>query len=362
MKYPFQDLRADNSAYAADLEAAALRVVRSGRYIGGDEVLRLEKELAAYVGAKHCVGVSNGLDAIRLIFRAYMDLGRLRPGDEVITSSNNYIAGILAATDCGLRPVFVEPDERTFNLDPAKIEAAVTERTRAVMPVHLYGRTSHLPDWIRERFLVVEDVAQAIGAKDTGHVGHAAAFSFYPTKNVGALGDAGAVTTDDADLAEAVRALRNYGSLKQYVNIFRGLNCRMDPIQAAFLTAKLPGVDVENGLRRQKAAIYDREIQNPLVIKPEMPADSAEHVWHQYVLRVPGGRRDEFRAFLADKGVETAVHYPTPVHRQPCYREFADLSLPIADRLCSEVVSLPVSRVTSLADASEISLIINSFR
>ncbi|MDE7110488.1 MAG: DegT/DnrJ/EryC1/StrS family aminotransferase [Muribaculaceae bacterium] len=361
MKYPFLDLRADNEPYLDALEAAAVRVVRSGRYIGGEEVSSFEAELAAYVGADHCVGVSNGLDAIRLIFRAHIELGRLREGDEVITSSNNYIAGVLAVTACGLRPVFVEPDPATFNLDPARIEAAVTERTRAIMPVDLYGRTSLLPEEFRQRFIVVEDVAQAIGARGAGQTGHAAAFSFYPTKNLGAIGDAGAVTTNDAEIAEAIRALRNYGSLKQYDNIYQGLNCRLDPIQAAFLRVKLPLTDAENALRRKKAAIYDREICNQRVIKPQMPAEQTEHVWHQYVLRIPEGRRDEFRAFMSANGVGTGIHYPTPVHRQPCYSEFSSIELPIADRLCDEVVSLPISRATSIEAVSEISRIINQF-
>lgn len=361
LKYPFLDLRGDNEPYLDDLEEAARRVIRSGRYIGGEEVTSFEAELAAYVGAKHCVGVSNGLDAIRLIFRAYIELGKLREGDEVITSSNNYIAGILAVTDCGLRPVFVEPDPLTFNLDPAKIEAAVTARTRAIMPVDLYGRTSFLPEELTRRFLVVEDVAQAIGAHGAGLTGNAAAFSFYPTKNLGAVGDAGAVTTNDAELAEVIRALRNYGSLRQYDNIYPGLNCRLDPIQAAFLRVKLPHTDAENALRREKAAIYDREITNPLIIRPQIPLNPDEHVWHQYVVRVPDGRRDEFRSFLADRGVGTGVHYPTPVHRQPCYSRWQSLDLPIADRLCAEVVSLPISRATSTDDIREISRIINQF-
>ena len=361
LKYPFLDLRGDNEPYLNDLEEAAIRVIRSGRYIGGDEVSSLEAELAAYIGAKHCVGVSNGLDAIRLIFRAYIELGKLHEGDEVITSSNNYIAGILAATDCGLRPVFVEPDPATFNLDPTRVEAAVTERTRAIMPVDLYGRTSCLPKELTQRFIVVEDVAQAIGARGAGRTGHAAAFSFYPTKNLGALGDAGAVTTDNAELAEAVRALRNYGSLRQYENIYKGLNCRLDPIQAAFLRVKLPYVDEENAMRREKAAVYNQEIKNPLITVPQIPSDPAQHVWHQYVVRVADGRRDEFRTFLADRGVGTGIHYPTPIHRQPCYREYASLDLPIADRLCAEVVSLPISRATSVSDVMEISRIINQF-
>ena len=361
LKYPFLDLLSDNAPYLDELEQAALRVIRSGRYIGGEEVGTFEAELAACVGVKHCVGVSNGLDAIRLIFRAYIELGKLREGDEVITASNNYIAGILAATDCGLRPVFVEPDPTTLNLDPARVAASVSGRTRAIMPVDLYGRVCAVPDEFKRDFIIVEDACQSIGARNAGRTGHAAAFSFYPTKNVGAIGDAGAVTTDDAELAEVVRALRNYGSLKQYENIYKGLNCRLDPIQAAFLRVKLPHIDEENAMRREKAAIYDQEINNPLIALPQMPSEPTEHVWHQYIIRVAGGRRDEFRAFLADRGVGTGIHYPTPIHRQPCYREYASSEFPIAERLCAEVVSLPISRATSPDDVREISRIINQF-
>lgn len=362
----FLNLDAINSRFQPALDQAALRVVHSGRYIGGPEVEAFERELAAATGVDHAVGVSNGLDAIRLIFRAWMDLGRLHPGDEVITSSNNYIAGILAATDCGLRPIFVEPDPATFNLDPTRIEAAITPRTRAIMPVHLYGRVSVLPDSLRERFLIVEDCAQAIGAslggRRVGSLGHAGAFSFYPSKNIGALGDAGAVTTNDAALAQQIRALRNYGSLQTYVNRTRGLNCRLDPLQAAMLRVKLPFTDRENSLRRANAMAYDRLISNPNVIKPSIPDDPAEHVWHQYVVRIRAGRRDHFRDFLANHDVETAVHYPKPAHLQPCYAaDYGHLRLPIAFTLCNQVVSLPIGPDTSETDVAQIAEIINRF-
>lgn len=361
----FHPLDRVNSPYADAIKQAALRVIDSGRYIGGGEVEAFENELAAFCGTSHAVGVSNGLDALRLIFLAYMEMGRLSPGDEVITSSNNYIAGLLAATSVGLRPVLVEPDPTTMNLNPDLIEAAVTPRTRVIMPVHLYGRVSVLPQELKERFIIVEDNAQAIGASlngvRTGAMGHAAAFSFYPTKNVGALGDAGAVTTSDPLLAQTVRSLRNYGSLRQYDNIHRGLNCRLDPMQAAILRVKLPYADRENAMRRDNAAHYDRLIDNPLVAKPQMPADPLSHVWHQYVVRIGQGKRDSFRAFLADRGIETAVHYPTPPHRQPCYSEMASLRLPIADMLCSQVVSLPISPALTPEELKTVAHAVNDF-
>lgn len=363
--YSFLNLADANSPYICELQQAAMRVVNSGRYIGGEEVEAFERELSAAVSTDYAVGVGNGLDAMRLILRAYMEMGKLHEGDEVITSSNNYIAGILAVTDCRLKPVFVEPDLATLNLDPAKIEAAVSGRTRVIMPVHLYGRISPVPEKFAREFIVMEDCAQSIGARFCGHpcgsLGSAGAFSFYPTKNIGALGDAGAVTTNNGELAECVRALRNYGSLRQYHNIYRGVNSRMDPIQAAMLRVKLPHMDEENALRRANAQAYDEELDNPLIIKPQMPADPDEHVWHQYVVRIVGGHRDEFRDFMAKNGVETAVHYPTAVHHQPCYEEYSGLHLPVAEQLAGEVVSLPVSRCTKSGDARQIARIANRF-
>lgn len=359
MKYPFLELGPSNSPYMRDLVDAATRVITSGHYIGGDEVTMFETEMAAICHTGFAVGVSNGLDALRLILLAYRELGRLQENDEVIVPDNSFVASALATSQAGLKIRFADADPITMNLDWTRLP--LTERTRVIMPIDLYGRVCAVPEEFKRDFIIVEDACQAIGARDAGRTGHAAAFSFYPTKNVGALGDAGAVTTDDAELAEVIRALRNYGSLRQYENIYQGLNCRLDPIQAAFLRVKLPHVDEENAMRREKAAIYDQEIKNPLIVVPQMPSDPAQHVWHQYVVRVADGRRDEFRAFMADRGVGTGIHYPTPIHRQPCYREYASLELPIADRLCAEVVSLPISRATSVDDVREISRIINQF-
>lgn len=371
-EYKFVDLGVNNRKYIDKLKDAAIRVIESGRYIGGQEVEALERELTGLTGAPYAIGVSNGLDALRLILRGYIELGRLQRGDEVIVAANTYIASVLAITDNGLKPVFVEPDEHTLNLDSTKIEAAITTRTKAIMPVHLYGKVC----WdktlrevaIKHGLLVVEDNAQAIGAVSrepgifghhvAGALGHAAAFSFYPTKNIGALGDAGAVVTHDEQLAKAVNALRNYGSDRRYHNIYAGLNCRLDPIQAAFVRVKLSDIDNETEHRQKIAEIYSTEIDNPKVMLPENPGDD-RCVWHQYVVRVR--ERDEFRSFLSKHGVMTDVLYPTPPHLQPCYSEYAALDLPITCQLASEVVSLPVSTTTSIEDAHEIAKIVNLF-
>jgi dTDP-4-amino-4,6-dideoxygalactose transaminase len=371
IKYPFSHLADVNMPYRDEIAAALLRVLDSGRYIGGPELTEFENTLAAAMHAPYAIGVTNGLDALRLIFRAYLELGRLHPGDEVIVPANTYVASILAVTDNGLTPVFVEPDAVTLNLDTARIEAAVTPRTRAILPVHLYGRVcwdKTIADVARRHnLIVVEDNAQAIGveadcdglftSRNTGALGHAGAFSFYPTKNIGALGDGGAVVTHDAELAAAIRAIRNYGSDRQYHNIYKGLNCRLDPMKAAVLTIKLKHLHEENQLRRERAAIYNTEIVNPAVTKPQWLPDN-RHVWHQYIVRVDN--RDTFRKYLLDNGVETAVHYATPPHRQPCYSEYAGLHLPVTDEIARTVVSLPITRTTSLDDAHAIAAIINA--
>ncbi len=367
-KYQFLNLGQANAPYADELKLACARVIDSGRYIGGHEVESFERELAQYCGTKYAVGTGNGLDALRLIFQAYIELGRLKEGDEVVVPSNTYIASVLAVTHCGLQPVFVEPDPSTHCLDPSLIEQALTDRTKAVLTVHLYGYPAYdeiMAELVNRRGLIlVEDCAQAIGAsslgKKTGAMGDAGAFSFYPTKNVGALGDAGAVTTNDEQLALAVKALTNYGSLRQYDNIYCGFNSRLDPIQAAMLRVKLRYADTENEGRRRLAQIYDSAISNPDVINAA--STDCKHVYHQYVVRC--GSRDSFREWLFENGVETAVHYPLPPHRQPCYsNRYADLYLPIADRLASEVVSLPINpHCTTPEQATEISQIINCYK
>lgn len=372
-RYTFLELAGVNKPYIDEIKAAVNRVIDSGRYIGGVEVEALEQSLAAYCEAPHAVGVSNGLDALRLIFRGYLELGVMSPGDEVIVPSNTYIASVLAVSDNGLVPVFVEPELLTYNLDSNLVEQAISKRTRAIMPVHLYGRVcwnEKLAEIVKIHNLkIVEDNAQSIGAtalceglfgsRKTGALGDAGAFSFYPTKNIGAIGDAGAVVTHDDELAQVVAALRNYGSDRQYHNVYVGLNCRLDPIQAAILRVKLTRVDEENKYRQQIADIYEREINNEVVVKPLKREDN-EVVWHQYVVRT--ANRDRFRQYLLDNGVETAVHYATPPHKQPCYSQYRHLRLPIAEQIGDEVVSLPITRCTTPQDAHEISAIINGYR
>lgn len=368
-KYPFLDLKTVNEPFAAQINEAVKRVLDSGRYIGGKEVADFEDALAASCGASYCVGVGNGLDALKLILRAYIEMGVMQQGDEVIVPANTYIASVLAVSDNGLVPVFAEADARTMNLDTSRLEEYLSPRTRAVMTVHLYGRTCY--DDKLQAFAdthgikIIEDNAQAIGAtttdglRHTGSLGDAAGFSFYPTKNIGALGDAGAVTTLDRELANAVRAIANYGSDRTYHNIYCGVNSRLDPIQAAIINAKLPYIDEENALRRRIASIYESEIDNPAVIKPIF-TDDFSSVWHQYVVQTVN--RDEFQQYLADNGVETAIHYPLAPFDQPCYAKTYQPDRPIARKLAASVVSLPVSRCTSESDAHEIAAIINSYK
>lgn len=367
LKYPFLDLGTVNAPYLGAIREAVDRVLASGRYIGGDEVEVFERTLASVSHTDFAVGVSNGLDALRLIFRSFIELGRMRRGDAVIVPANTYIASALAVSDAGLVPVFAEASTETLNMDTSKLEDVYTPAVKAVLTVHLYGRPcydSALADFIeRHGLLLVEDNAQAIGAtasdvRPTGSLGHAAAFSFYPTKNIGALGDAGAVTTSDGELARTVRALANYGSEKRYHNIYKGYNCRLDPVQAAVLNVKLPYLNVENERRRKLAAVYHKAIDSPYLRKPLMTApDSC--VWHQYCIL--SSHRDSLKEYLAANGVGTDINYPVPVHRQPCYSEYSSLSLPGAEAIAREVLCLPVSACTSPDDAAAISKIINLY-
>lgn len=373
MKYPFLDLTAVNAPYMDEMAAAAERVIRSGRYVGGEEVARLEAEIGERLGAPFVVGVSNGLDALRLILRTYVERGVMNPGDEVIYPANTYIASVLAISDAGLVPVAVDVDETTMNIDTSLIEEAITERTRGIMTVHLYGRVAwdeRLVDISRRHGLkIIEDCAQAFGARTlsvglfasrhAGALGDAAGISFYPTKNIGAVGDAGAVVTHDENLARTVRALANYGSDRRYHNIYRGFNCRLDPIQAAMLRVKLPRIDDENADRFARALAYQRTITNPAVTLPYISREINDNVWHQYVIRVPAGLRDSFRQQLEERGVGTDIHYAVPPHLQPCYTDMKHGPLPVTERLAAEVVSLPIAGTLSVADAAEIGRIIN---
>lgn len=375
-RYKFLDLAQVNAPYMDAIREAVLRVVESGRYVGGEECGRLEAGLQHLTGAPCAVGVSNGLDALRLILRALVERGDMQRGDEVIVAANTYIASILAIIDAGLRPVLAPVDMATLNLDTARLEECVTSRTRAVMPVHLYGRVcwdERLKEFVnRHQLFVIEDNAQAIGAcaatdglfgsRAAGALGHAGAFSFYPTKNIGAMGDAGAVVTHDADLADRVRALANYGSDRRYHNIYLGANCRLDPVQAAVLNVKLPAVESESAHRRAVAAVYDELIDNEAIIKPELTG--ADMVWHQYVVRCD--RRDELQRYLAEAGVATDIHYAVPPHRQPCMSGVDYLAignaLAQAEQIGDTVLSLPISTCTSVDDAKAIAAIVNAFK
>ena len=372
-QYPFLNLGTINNIYSNDIKNAVNRAIDSGQYIGGKEVIELEQNLASYCKAPYAVGVSNGLDALRLIFRAYIELGIMVPGDEVIVPANTYIASVLAITDNGLIPIFVEPRLDSYNLNSDLIENAITPRTKAIMTVHLYGRVAwdeKLTTIAKKYNLkVIEDNAQAIGATSpidglydshfTGALGDAGAISFYPTKNIGALGDAGAVITHDNNLAQVISALRNYGSDRQYHNIYAGLNCRLDPIQAAIINIKLQHINQETEYRQAIADIYEAEINNESIVKP-LKRINNETVWHQYIIRT--SHRNRFREYMLENGVETAIHYATPPHRQPCYSQYAHLQLPITEKIANEVVSLPITRCTSIQDAHEIAEIINNFK
>ncbi len=371
--YPFLELASVNAPYMDELTEAAVRVISSGRYIGGEEVTCFEEELAAKLRVGYSVGLSNGLDALRLILKGYIEMGVMRMGDEVIVPANTYIASLLAITDAGLVPVPVDVDIDTMNIDTGLIEASVTDKTRAIMLVHLYGRVvwDEKVRGVAEKYglKIIEDCAQSIGGRSTlagnngsfyaGALGDAGAFSFYPTKNVGALGDAGAMVTDDGELAKVVRALSNYGSDRRYHNIYCGYNCRLDALQAAMLRVKLRYVERENADRFERALVYDRSIKRGDVIIPLMSRNVVDNVWHQYVIRVTGGKRDLMRNELGRMGVGTDIHYAVPPHRQPCYRGLKHASLIVTERLASEVLSLPIATGTSVRDAAEISDIIN---
>jgi dTDP-4-amino-4,6-dideoxygalactose transaminase len=366
---PFLDLKAVNNSFEPALRLAIQRVLDSGWYLLGNELQHFETEYAAFIGTKHCIGMSNGLDALRIILRAAIELGRLQPGDEVLVPANTYIASLLAITENNLKAVPVEPDPVTHNINAANLEAAIGPRTKALMIVHLYGQNAYnaaIQEVVdRHALFLVEDNAQAVGAFErtenhrTGSLGHAAGHSFYPGKNMGALGDAGAVTTNDDELAAVVRSIANYGSKRKYVNQYKGLNCRLDELQAAVLRVKLQRIDADNAHRRVLASSYNALITHPNVVLPKHPDQALEHVWHLYVIRHP--RRDQLQTFLANHGVHTLIHYPIPPHKQEAYPELTHLSLPLTEQLSQEVLSLPMSQVMSLKDIAAVAELINQF-
>lgn len=364
---PFLDLKQINARCREDLIAAATRVIDSGWYILGEEVKAFEREFAQWCAAPHCVGMANGLDALTLVLRAWKEQGVLADGDEAIVPANTYIASILAITENRLAPVFVEPCERTYNLDPELIEAAITPRTKAILVVHLYGQAAAMPQIMaiaaRHGLKVLEDCAQAhmakVGGRHVGTLGDAAGFSFYPGKNLGALGDAGCVTTADAALAATVRALGNYGSQQKYHNIYQGVNSRLDEMQAALLRARLPHVEAETARRRQVAQAYLSGIRNPAISLPAAPEQEEQHVWHLFVVRCR--QREALQKHLSDNGVQTVIHYPIAPQQQACYPQYAHLQLPLTQAIHAEVLSLPVSPVMSDQQVQQVIAAVNSF-
>ena len=369
----FLDLQKITKKYEAEIKVAIERTVDSGQYLFGEELRNFEKEYAAFCGTRHCIGVANGLDALRLIFRAYIEMGVMKQMDEVIVPANTYIASILSITDNQLKPVLVEPDLKTYNIDPDLIENFITVRTKAIMIVHLYGQNAY-QDKIKNicekhNLKLIEDNAQSQGAiykgKRTGSLGDAAGNSFYPGKNLGAFGDAGAITTDNDELALIVRILSNYGSSVKYENLYKGMNSRLDDIQAAVLRIKLKYLDDDNKRRREIAQYYSKNINNSDIILPINSAQTpitnyAGHVWHLYVIRCK--QRDKLQEYLTKCGVQTLIHYPIPPHKQMAYAEYNALCFPITEDIHRQVLSLPISQVMSDEDVKFIVDKLNAWR
>lgn len=363
----FLDLQKINLAHQQEIEEKLLKTFRSGWYLLGNEVKTFEENLSKYIGTKHAIGVANGLDALRLILRAYIELGMMKKGDEIIVPANTYIASLLAISDNGLIPILVEPNDKNLNIDISKIEDKITERTKGILIVHLYGRvvfSNELKEIAEKHNLkIIEDNAQAIGASwegvKTGNLGDASGFSFYPGKNLGALGDAGAVTCNDDELAKTIRAIANYGSNQKYINIYQGLNSRLDEIQATVLDVKLKHIDSENQRRKNIAKKYSLEIINSNIILPEIPKNENESVWHLFVIRT--SNREKLQQYLTDNDIQTLIHYPIPPHKQEAYKELNHLSFPITESIHNEVLSLPISPIMTEDEVDEIIAVINKF-
>ncbi|MEK7208388.1 MAG: DegT/DnrJ/EryC1/StrS family aminotransferase [Patescibacteria group bacterium] len=363
---PFFDLKKQHASYRGALLEAMTRVLDSGRYVLGQENIRFEEAFASYCGVPCAIGVGNGLEALLLIIRAYKELGVFREGDEILVPANTYIATVLAVTENRLIPVLIEPDAHTYNLDASLLESNITPKTKAILVVHLYGRIGYserLQKIADVRGLkLIEDSAQAHGAeyrgRKAGSLGDASGFSFYPTKPLGAFGDAGAVTTSDAALAEMVRALRNYGSHKKYEHAHTGLNSRLDELQAALLSVKLAHLEEENEKRRRLAEDYLKRLTNPKLILPSA-VERASHVWHLFTVRTK--ERDRFRAHLEKKGIETVIHYPVPPHQQGAYGKWNAARYPITEELHKTIVSLPLHAALSEEEASAVIAACNDF-
>lgn len=366
MTIPFLSLKDITGRNSAEIQEAVARVVDSGWYLQGKEVAAFESSYAGYIGTRHCIGCGNGLDALSLMIRAYKEKGVLKDGDEIIVPANTYIATILAITENDLTPILVEPRQDTLQIDPSLIEQHIAPRTRAVMIVHLYGRLAYAESigvlCRKHNLLLLEDNAQAHGCSyhgiHTGALGDAAAHSFYPSKNLGALGDAGAVTTNDEDLAEIIRTLGNYGSSRKYVFPYRGRNSRMDELQAAVLTAKLKHLDEDNNHRQRIATYYYDNIHNEAVTLPVRLNDD-ENVYH--IFPILCRERDRLQQHLTAQGIQTAIHYPIPPHKQKCYKEWNSMRFPITERIALEELSLPISPAMSAEQAAIVAEAINHF-
>jgi len=363
----FLDLQQINERYRAQFQSALNGVLDSGWFIMGQSLTEFEEAFAQFCGVKHCIGVANGLDALILVMEAWRELGYMQEGDEVIVPGNTYIASILAVSRAGLKPVLVEPDMNTYLIDPEAVRKAVTSKTKAILPVHLYGQLCDM-DALRaianeHGLRILEDSAQSHGAARNGvrcgALGDASGFSFYPGKNLGALGDAGAITTNDDALAKTLKALRNYGSNVKYYNVYKGLNSRLDELQAAFMIHKLPDLDADNARRREIATRYAREISNPAVTLPQVPQEGGSHVWHVYVVRV--ANRTAFQEYLTAKGIGTVIHYPVAPHHQEAYPELHGLRLPLTEQIHEQVISLPISNVMSDAEVDEVVAAVNGY-
>ena len=366
MQIPFLSLKSITTKYSDEINAAVKRVVESGWYLQGKENETFESNFANYIGSKYCIGVANGLDALIWIVRAYKELGVFNDGDEIIVPANTYIASILAITENNLKPVLVEPTFDNLEIDDSKIEERITPKTKGIMIVHLYGRcayTEKIGELCKKYNLkLIEDNAQAhgcrFGDKRTGSLGDAAGHSFYPGKNLGALGDAGAVTTDNQQLAECIRALANYGSQKKYVFKYCGRNSRLDEIQAAVLDVKLKHLDEDNACRQKIAAYYYDNINNPKIALPTR-LDDEQNVYHLFPVFCE--QRDDFQQYLKGNEIQTLIHYPIPPHKQECYKDWNDISLPITEKLHNQELSLPISPVLTMDEAAEVVRIINKY-
>ncbi|WP_449621675.1 DegT/DnrJ/EryC1/StrS family aminotransferase [Robertmurraya sp. Marseille-Q9965] len=359
----FLDLQAINQRFYAEMVERFKKFATNSRYILGDEVALFEQEFADYCQTTHCIGVGNGLDALALILKGY----DIKQGDEVIVPANTFIATLLAISSTGATPVLIEPDISTFNIDGDLIETYINKNTKAIIVVHLYGMVADMRKiWSlakKYNIKIIEDAAQAHGAEIQGHrvgsLGDAAAFSFYPGKNLGALGDGGAITTNDDALAEKIKALRNYGSFEKYIHVYKGINSRLDEIQASLLRIKLPLLDSDNEIRRTIAEYYCKNIKNPNVILPQLPTNKRNHVWHLFVVRVQN--RNSFQKYMLDNGVETLIHYPLAPHKQEAYTELNAFSYPLTEKISSEVVSLPLSPVLSNEQIERVVFLVNDY-